>query len=489
MKKYRFSISLFLFLSLPLFAQSVDIKDGTSNTLLKINDEGNAGSVILPPLSSITDPAGKLYNLGSVLYWGSTALGSSGSAGGWTSTTGKVYNTTLTDKVGIGTNNPLSVLHLRTQDNWRPSSGNGWGDFSISDGTKGLAIGMAEFGGGAGDIRIWAKGGTERIMIGDATNGDILTTVDGKVGIGVSSPEATLDIRSSGIDVGAQIQIGNSDRSHFLTLFPGRENDPEPFIAWKDSDPLRFVTFSDATYSGYNEIMKIEATTGNVALGSVTSSGYKLKVTSSTGAGINGIGNFGHGIVGVSYLSGWSGIVGRGGVSGALAGWFIGDVNIDGTLSKGAGSFKIDHPLDPTNKNLYHSFVESPDMMNIYNGNVELDANGEAMVVMADWFEALNMEFRYQLTCIGGFAPVYIAEELSDNQFKIAGGTSGMKISWQVTGIRHDAFANANRIQVEEIKDERERGKYLHPKAFNLPKTLGVSYDPELEADRASSEN
>ena len=50
MKKYRFSISLFLFLSLPLFAQSVDIKDGTSNTLLQINDEGNAGSVILPPL-------------------------------------------------------------------------------------------------------------------------------------------------------------------------------------------------------------------------------------------------------------------------------------------------------------------------------------------------------------------------------------------------------------------------------------------------------
>ena len=165
--------------------------------------------------------------MGSVLYWGSTALGSSGSAGGWTNITGKVYNTTLTDKVGIGTNNPLSVLHLRTQDNWRPASGNGWGDFSISDGTKGLAIGMAEFGGGAGDIRIWAKGGTERIMIGDATNGDVLTTVDGKVGIGVSSPEATLDIRSSGIDVGAQIQIGNSDRSHVLTLFPGRENDPE----------------------------------------------------------------------------------------------------------------------------------------------------------------------------------------------------------------------------------------------------------------------
>jgi hypothetical protein len=93
-----------------------------------------------------------------------------------------------------------------------------------------------------------------------------------------------------------------------------------------------------------------------------------------------------------------------------------------GNLSKGGGSFKIDHPLDPANKYLYHSFVESPDMMNVYNGNVVLDANGEAVVVLPDWFEALNRDFRYQLTCIGGFAPVYIAEEIANNQFKIAGG-------------------------------------------------------------------
>ena len=64
------------------------------------------------------------------------------------------------------------------------------------------------------------------------------------------------------------------------------------------------------------------------------------------------------------------------------AGYFNGNVNVTGTLSKGGGSFKIDHPLDPTNKNLYHSFVESPDMMNIYNGNVITDASGYATVTM-----------------------------------------------------------------------------------------------------------
>jgi len=45
-----------------------------------------------------------------------------------------------------------------------------------------------------------------------------------------------------------------------------------------------------------------------------------------------------------------------------LAGYFSGNVQITGTISKGGGSFKIDHPLDPENKYLYHSFIESPDI-------------------------------------------------------------------------------------------------------------------------------
>jgi hypothetical protein len=40
----------------------------------------------------------------------------------------------------------------------------------------------------------------------------------------------------------------------------------------------------------------------------------------------------------------------------------------------------------------------------------------------------------------------------NSSNFEIAGGTSGMKVSWQVTGIRKDPWANANRIQVEEDK-------------------------------------
>ena len=162
---------------------------------------------------------------------------------------------------------------------------------------------------------------------------------------------------------------------------------------------------------------------------------------------------------------------------GGVAGNFRGNVSVQGTVSKGGGSFKIDDPIDPANKYLYHSFVESPDMMNIYNGNVTLDGNGETTVKMPAWFEALNMEFRYQLTAMGAPGPnLYVAQEIKDNQFKIAGGKPGSKVSWQVTGIRHDPFANAHRIPVEENKTADDKGKYLYPTEQGKPESQGIGY-------------
>jgi hypothetical protein len=143
-------------------------------------------------------------------------------------------------------------------------------------------------------------------------------------------------------------------------------------------------------------------------------------------------------------------------------------ISAAGNETKAGGNFRIDHPLDPANKYLLHSFVESPDMMNIYNGVVVLDHRGTAWVTMPDWFEALNQDFRYQLTAIGAPGPnLYIAQEISRNRFKIAGGKAGSKVSWQVTGIRHDTWANAHRIKVEEDKPADQRGKYMSPEQFS----------------------
>lgn len=157
------------------------------------------------------------------------------------------------------------------------------------------------------------------------------------------------------------------------------------------------------------------------------------------------------------------------------AGYFSGAVHVAGTLSKAAGAFKIDHPLDPANKYLSHSFVESPDMKNIYDGTVALDGRGEAWIALPSYFEALNRDFRYQLTAIGGAAPnLHVAQEISGNKFKIAGGPPQAKVSWQVTGIRHDPYAEANRIQVEEDKQLDERGKYLTPEVYGKPVEMSL---------------
>lgn len=136
-----------------------------------------------------------------------------------------------------------------------------------------------------------------------------------------------------------------------------------------------------------------------------------------------------------------------------------GNMRCTGTLSKSAGSFQIDHPLDPDNKWLSHSFVESPDMMNVYNGVVDLDGVGKATVKLPGYFGALNRDYRYQLTAIGAAAPsLHVAEEISRNRFVIAGGTPHGRVSWQVTGIRQDAYAKAHPIVVEQAKNADEAG-------------------------------
>jgi hypothetical protein len=151
-----------------------------------------------------------------------------------------------------------------------------------------------------------------------------------------------------------------------------------------------------------------------------------------------------------------------------------GSLIVGGTLTKGGGTFKIDHPVDPENKYLSHSFVESPDMMNVYNGNIITGEDGSAVVTLPDYYAALNRDPRYQLTVIGSFAAAQIAQEISDNSFTIKTSEPNVKVSWQVTGIRKDAFALAHPVIVEEEKAVADRGHYLHPKEFGQPASLGI---------------
>jgi hypothetical protein len=135
----------------------------------------------------------------------------------------------------------------------------------------------------------------------------------------------------------------------------------------------------------------------------------------------------------------------------------------------------IDHPLDPANKYLNLASVVSAEMANVYSGNVTLDSHGEAVVPLPAWFAAANGDFRYQLTSIGAFMPVYVADEIANSQFKIAGGLPGRKVSWQVTGVRQDAWAKAHALKVETEKPAEERGYYLHPALYGAPAARQVT--------------
>jgi hypothetical protein len=134
-----------------------------------------------------------------------------------------------------------------------------------------------------------------------------------------------------------------------------------------------------------------------------------------------------------------------------------GNLHVTGMITGASKNFKIDDPLDPEHKALYHASIESSEMVNLYSGNVILDRKGQAVIRMPEWFEALNTDFRYQLTTIGRSAPVYIAQEIQNHEFKIAGGRAGMKVSWQVTGVRHDPWAQAHPMRVEESKETLDK--------------------------------
>lgn len=209
-------------------------------------------------------------------------------------------------------------------------------------------------------------------------------------------------------------------------------------------------------------------------------------ISTGSGAGVMGEGNIGvkgqttnglgYGILGVNQSTsptynnigvggeGWVGVYGK---SLDASGY---GVYSDGNFAaSGTKSFVIDHPSDPENKMLKHFCMESPEVLNLYRGNIVLDQNGEAIVSLPEYFESINTNFSYNLTPIGAAVNLFIKEKINNGQFKIAGGNPNMEVSWTVYAERNDVYLqknpNAKAIEVEK----RQKGQYIHPELYGQP--------------------
>lgn len=412
--------------------------------------------------------------------------------------------------VGIGTNAPVTRLHL---------SGAGDEEISISStDTGGRRWTLQSSGNVAGNVG--------KFQVIDRTVSASRLTIDtsGNVGVGTTSPQKPLDVASSGgIRISQTTPASNTNEVYFADNGQIRSLDDNHRIIFnRAANELELreygaITFSPGATAGQRTAAVVIQSNGQVGMSAADPSaqlavqafgpggggpnaaaiiGRVTNLGSPAGsqtAGVRGISDTGHGVQGQSDSHiGVEGTVGTGvavyaeaqegyGVFsishiGPWAGVFEGSVLVTGTLSKPGGGFRIDHPLDPANKYLNHSFVESSEMKNIYDGVAVLDDNGEASVTLPDWFDTLNQDFRYQLTPIGAPAPqLHVTEEIVLRAFRIAGGAPGQRISWQVTGSRKDPWAQANRLVVEQLKPAIERGRYLHPELFGENRSMNVT--------------
>ena len=145
----------------------------------------------------------------------------------------------------------------------------------------------------------------------------------------------------------------------------------------------------------------------------------------------------------------------------------VGNVTISGSITKGSGSFRIDHPIKPNTHHLVHSFVEAPTADNIYRGTVTL-IGGAATVnldtaarLTSGTFEALNTNVDCWVSNKSGWTAVRGNVEGAMLTITAQDSNCTDTVSWLVIGERHDQtiidanWTDANGRVITEPKKEK----------------------------------
>jgi len=441
---------------------------------------------------------------GPITSSGSLSLGTAGTPGIYGSgTMVPVFTTDVYGRVTAVTNTPITVAGSGTVTSVTAGAGLSGGTITTTGTVSMPTVGTAGVYGsptGIPEITTDAYGRVTHVTVNPVSsitstgninyiakftnipgtaigNSGMYNTPGGQVGLGTIAPIATFDAESATDTMAGNFVIssGTPPANGVLSgSYTGTGTSASAIAIIGTAEPSLF-TSSGLGVGGIGGSLGISgvAQSEDPAGGPTGVQGQSF----SDGAASIGVLGFANGIVvgvGANDNYGVYGSTDGSGVINDFAGEFQGDLDVTGTITAGTKSFKIDHPLDPENKYLYHSCVESNEMMDIYTGNVTTDASGVAVVSFPGYMEALNKDFRYQLTVIGTFAQAIISKELTGNKFEIKTSEPNVKVSWQVTGVRHDAFAVAHPLVVEKDKVGSDKGKYFNAAAYGKPSSMQI---------------
>lgn len=248
-----------------------------------------------------------------------------------------------------------------------------------------------------------------------------------------------------------------------------------PLIEFSTTDGGGVQSYPGMLFQSYNELIlqgpKTTTNSSSNATLSAKDSGAWAKAYDATGAGAAylNIANSG-----TFYLGNWAGTCGVYTTAKNGPVLIVGGLTVSGTKN-----FVMDHPTEP-GYILKHASTESPHNGVEYWGIITLDSNGEAVVTLPDYFDALTYpdNRNIQVTAIGRATVPVSADRISAGSFKVY-GAAGQEVDWLVKAVR--CSTNPNEpidFDVVSVKDTTPPPSPADPTAdtrtSSVPERAGV---------------